>query len=351
MREASLYQSLPEKKVKCTACNWYCTIPEGKTGVCGIRQNRRGKLQLLTYGKPVAVHVDPIEKKPLYHFLPGTDIFSLGTVGCNLRCGFCQNWDISQAVRETKKTGSMNEKRIVQMIQDTGENWLPEKIVRHCFKHGIPSIAYTYNEPAIFFEYALDTAKLGQEYGIKNVFVSNGYLSREAIETIGPYLNAINIDLKSFSDSFYRKNCGASLEPVLKNIQCIAKTSIWMEITTLLIPGENDSRTELREIAEFLAEINPDIPWHVTAFHPDYKMLDKNPTPVKTVQRACETGKKTGLNFVYSGNIAETGFVDTLCSRCKKTLIQRIGNSVKKNSIREGCCSFCGELVPGVWKP
>ncbi len=302
----------------------------------------------MTYGKPIAVHIDPIEKKPLYHFLPGTDIFSLGTIGCNFQCGFCQNWDISQLVRENKKGG--NEKKVSELIQQTGEEWMPQKIVDYCTTQGIPSIAYTYNEPAIFFEYAFDTAKLGNQRRLKNVFVSNGYESKEAIETIEPVLDAINIDLKSFSEKFYQKNCKAKLEPVLETIKRVAKTKIWVEITTLLIPGENDSDSELKQIAEFLVSINPGIPWHVTAFHPDYQMLDKNPTPSETLWRAHQIGKKEGLQFVYAGNVSDNKHSATKCPRCEKTLIERNWHAVSENNIKKGCCSFCGESIPGVWE-
>ncbi len=303
----------------------------------------------MTYGKPIAVHIDPIEKKPLYHFLPGTDIFSLGTIGCNFQCGFCQNWDISQRMRETKKEAG-NEKKVSELIQQTGEEWMPEKIIDYCMAQGIPSIAYTYNEPAIFFEYAFDTAKLGNRRQLKNVFVSNGYESKEAIETIEPVLDAINIDLKSFSEKFYQKNCKAKLEPVLETIKRVAKSRIWMEITTLLIPGENDSDSELKQIAEFLVSINPSIPWHITAFHPDYQMLDKKPTPPETLWRAYEIGKKAGLNFVYAGNVSNVEHSTTHCPRCEKALIVRDWHLISENHMQKGCCGYCGETIPGVWE-
>ncbi|MEW5897055.1 MAG: AmmeMemoRadiSam system radical SAM enzyme, partial [Nanoarchaeota archaeon] len=300
MKQAFLFKK-EKNKIRCLACSHKCLIPEGKRGICGVRENINGELQLLVYGKVAAVHVDPIEKKPLYHFLPGTEIYSLGTVGCNFRCSFCQNWQISQ------------ERKII------GEDLPPKKIKEEA--GSLPSIAYTYTEPAIFFEYAYDTAKLLKNK--KHVFVSNGYFSDEAIEKMG-FVDAINIDLKSFSDEFYKK-CGARLEPVLKNIKKIYEKGIWLELTTLLIPGENDSETEIRNIARFIASINKEIPWHISAFHPEYKMLDKKSTSFQDLLKADKIAKEEGLSYVYLGNVRSIEHNSTYCPKCRQLVIKREG--------------------------
>jgi pyruvate formate lyase activating enzyme len=331
MHEASLYKKGEDKMVTCQGCSWYCKIAEGNTGICGVRVNDNGKLYLMVYGKPVAVNVDPIEKKPLFHFLPGTEVFSIGTIGCNFKCEFCQNWDISQAPNIAKKDSPKPKdyipvlKNIIQRCPD----WPPKKIVEECVKEKIPSVSYTYNEPAVFFEYAYDTAKLGHEKGLKNVYVSNGFESKEALEKIHPYLDAINIDLKSFNPKFYEKTCHAKIEPVKENIKRVHDMGIWLEVTTLLIPGENDSDEELQKIAKFLADISRDIPWHVTAFYPQYNMLDSPPTPPETLLRAYHIGKDAGLKFVYTGKLGMQ------CTACH---------------IKNGKCEKCGEKIPGVFK-
>ena len=287
-----MYKKLDGNKVRCLACAHYCVIQEGKTGICGVRENIGGELQLLVYGKPAAIQVDPIEKKPLYHFMPGTKILSLGTFGCNFRCGFCQNWDISQ--QRLSELG--------YRLQES-DDWLPERIVSYAVEHKIPSIAYTYNEPTIFVEYAYDIMVLAKEKGLKNVFVSNGYESKETLDYIGPYLDAINIDLKSFSNGFYQKNCGAKLQPVLDTIRRVHKMKIWQEITTLVIPGENDVEEELKQIADFIVSVDPGIPWHLSRFHPDYKMMNKGVTSYESLVRVREIGLAAGLKYVYLGNV------------------------------------------------
>lgn len=285
MHPAVLYKKLKDSVVQCQACAHYCAIKVGETGKCGVRKNIDGELQLLVYGHPAAVHVDPIEKKPFYHFLPGTEILSFGTFGCNFRCEFCQNFDMSQTHAES------------------AQNYAPEEIVALAVKYKTPSIAYTYNEPTIFVEYAHDIMVLAHQKGLKNVFVSNGFFSEETLEYIGPYLDAINIDLKSFSDEFYKKICGARLQPVLDTIKRVKERNIWQEITTLLIPGENDSDKELKQIAEFIASVDKNIPWHISRFHPDYKMLDKDITSYQSLVKAREIGLKAGLKYVYLGNV------------------------------------------------
>ncbi len=334
MKRALLYKKLKDNKVKCLACNNYCEIALNNYGICGVRKNIDGELYLLVYGKAVAVNIDPIEKKPLFHFLPGSAAFSLGTIGCNFKCKFCQNWDISQRVIE----------------EDYGENWLPERIVKFCKEKDIPIIAYTYNEPTIWTEYALDTMKLAHQEGIKNVWVSNGFMSNETLDAIIPYLDAINVDLKSFSPDFYRDIASGAIEPVKKNIRKIWEKGVWEEVTTLVIPGKNDSDKELEKIAEFLVKISPDLPWHISAFYPAYKMLDVPPTSQETLIKAYHIGKRAGLKYVYTGNIPNSCYESTYCPKCGKKIIEREGISLIENKIKKGCCPYCGAEIAGRWE-
>ncbi|MFH1375187.1 MAG: AmmeMemoRadiSam system radical SAM enzyme [Patescibacteria group bacterium] len=292
MQTAWLSKTLPSKKVQCLACNHYCQIPEGKTGICGVRRNEGGELQLLVYGKAASVATDPIEKKPLYHFFPGTAIFSLGTVGCNLRCQFCQNWDSSQFSKDHSEVE----------IESFGVDLMPEEIVAICLKEHIPAIAYTYNEPTVFFEYAHATMELAIQNKLRNVFVSNGFFSPELREHLPGLLDAANIDLKSFREDFYQQICGGRLAPVLDNIKFLHAHKIHLELTTLIIPGENDSTEELTQIAEFIASIDENIPWHISRYFPAYKFTNP-PTPVKTLEHAAKIGKAAGLKHVHLGNV------------------------------------------------
>lgn len=347
MHKCILYKKKAKDMVECQACNWYCNIPEGLTGICGVRQNKEGDLYLLVYGKAIAAHIDPIEKKPLFHFLPGTEVFSIGTIGCNFRCLFCQNWDISQVTHLMKEEKNLD----LGKITDMGQDLPPKKIVEYCVENKIPSIAYTYNEPAIFFEYAYDTAKLAHKEGIKNVFVSNGFESKEALKKIKPYLDAINIDLKGFKDDFYIKICGGKLQPVLDNIKRTYEMGIWLEVTTLVIPTKNDSDEELTQIAEFIASVSNEIPWHVTAFYPHYRMKDVEPTPPGTLERAYKIGKKAGLKYVYTGNIPGMKGENTECPNCEKEIITRWGLIEEKCDVdNKGKCKNCGHNIVGVWK-
>ncbi len=304
MKECYLYKKLSGKKIQCQTCNHRCTIADGKRGICGVRENRQGKLYLLVYGKAIAVNIDPIEKKPFYHFLPGTFSFSIAAVGCNFRCLWCQNWDISQAAKDPK---------LGHKLKIAGNDWPPEKIVRQAQKTDCKSIAYTYTEPTIFLEYALDTMKLAkkthlrQGYGgqasLKNCWVSNGYFTKETLEKIAPYLDAINIDLKGFSEKNYQKYSGAKLKPVLESIIAVHKKKIHLEITTMIVPTVNDSEKELKKAAQFIADIDKNIPWHISRFFPAFKMTDLPPTPPETLTKAEQIGKKAGLKNVYLGNL------------------------------------------------
>jgi pyruvate formate lyase activating enzyme len=302
MHEALLYEKLGPLKgevgenVKCNACNHHCVISDNKRGICGVRENQNGKLYSLVYGKIIAEHVDPIEKKPLYHFLPGTFSLSIATVGCNFRCLHCQNAEISQQIK--------NQKLKVKSQDFPGEDKTSEEIVQHALDNKCPSISYTYTEPTIFLEFALNCMKLAHKKGVKNIWVSNGYMSKETLDLIGPYLDATNIDLKAFTEEFYRDVCGARLQPVLDNLIEIKKRGIHLEITTLIIPTKNDSEKELKDIAEFIKnKVGADTPWHVSRFFPCHKMLDIPPTPVEKIYQAVEIGKQAGLRYVHAGNI------------------------------------------------
>ncbi len=343
-----MFKKLKNNLVKCTACSHYCIIAKNMTGICGIRKNINDKLYLLVYGKAAAVNIDPVEKKPLYHFLPASKIFSFGTLGCDFGCLFCQNYDISQPTREIRFQPNRDE--LLEEMIERCQLLMPKQIVEFCIKYKIPSIAYTYNEPAVFFEYAYDTCKLAKKHEIKNVLVSNGYESKESINKIKKYLDAANIDLKSFSEEFYKSICKAKLEPVLKNIERLHSLGIWLEITTLIIPGKNDSREELVKIAEFIASIDKGIPWHVTAFHPDYKMLDVPQTPLSTLIKAYKIGKKAGLKYVYVGNVMAEKYENTYCPKCNSLSISRQGFFNIKNNLNNGVCKKCGYKLEGVWR-
>lgn len=358
MKKAALFKTLERNNVRCTCCQRYCIIDKGRSGFCGVRRNIDGELYLSVYGKAIAVNIDPIEKKPLYHFLPGSKIFSLGTIGCNFRCSFCQNWDISQATANVKARYEHPEmaELVIGKLCEEGQDLPPEKIVEYCVVNKIPSIAYTYNEPTIFSEYAHDTGVLARKKGLKNVYVSNGYESKECLEYMNDFCDAINIDIKSFSPEFYAKTCGGvRLDGVKETVKLAYKMRFWIECTTLIIPGMNDSDRELMSIAKFLAGISKDIPWHVTAFHPDYKMTDKKSTPAATLLRAWGIGKKAGLKFIYTGNVSGMDHGDTLCPKCDKVLIERgfmdcdsFLVDVGKNGV--GKCPLCKTKIAGVWK-
>jgi pyruvate formate lyase activating enzyme len=335
MKEAKLYRKLEDQKVQCLTCAHRCTITPEKRGICGVRENNGGTLYSLVYGKAIALHVDPIEKKPLFHFYPGTEAFSVATVGCNMHCLNCQNADISQMPRDG---GNIS-----------GNEVLPEALVQVALKHRCRTIAYTYTEPAIYWDYAFDTASLAHEKGIKNIFVTNGYLSEESLRDIAPYLDGANVDLKSFRDQTYRSICGARLQPVLDTIYRMKESDIWVEVTTLLIPGLNDSEKELKDIARFIFECDPGIPWHISRFHPTYRMLDRPVTPLESIQRACRIGLEIGLRYVYSGNVPGEERESTFCYSCGARLIHRWGFQVAGNRLVDGKCPECGVVIDGVW--
>ncbi len=338
MSEApNLSRVLTGGTLQCRVCEHFCALPPDAWGKCGVRVNRAGQLQLVAYGETVALHVDPIEKKPLYHFLPDSTALSVGTYGCNLRCEWCQNWQISQVRQVESGMGTT----IVS----------PENLVALARRERCASIAYTYNEPTVFFEYTYDAAVLAHAQGLKNVYVSNGFMSAEALEALTPFLDGINVDLKGFSEDLYRTYAGARLEPVKRNIAAIAREGrIWIEVTTLVIPGLNDSDAELRAAAEWLAQIDPNIPWHVSAFYPTYHMQDRPRTPPATLERAYDLGKAAGLNFVYVGNVYDPRREGTTCPQCGAFLISRSGYYVRAHWQTPGTCHQCRAKIPGVWQ-
>ncbi len=336
MKEAMFYERLKEGKVRCHLCAHYCVIKPGKRGICAVRENRDGTLWSLVYGKVIARHIDPIEKKPLFHFHPGSRSYSIATVGCNFRCLHCQNWEISQYPKRHPDI--------------PGEDLTPEDVVAEAERTGCQSISYTYTEPTIFMEYAYDCARLAHERGIKNVFVSNGYTSPEAVRAMAPYLDGNNIDLKG-DDDFYKKVVGARLQPVLNTIKLMKELGVWVEVTTLIIPTYNDSEEFLRWVADFIRSVDPAIPWHVTQFYPAHKLLDRPRTPVSTLRKAREIGLKAGLRYVYEGNVPGEGGESTYCPSCGEVLIERFGFSLTRVEMKDGRCRKCGAAIDGVGMP
>ena len=334
--EASLYQPLDGGKVHCRLCAHGCDIKPGRRGICAVRQNDNGVLNTLVYGKVIARNVDPIEKKPLFHYYPGSRSYSIATVGCNFKCRFCQNADIAQLPND--RDGMI-----------LGEDTAPADIVADAVRQRCRSIAYTYTEPTVYFEYALETAILAKVQGLGNLFVTNGYMSHEALETVAPYLDAANVDLKAFSDKFYRTQCGARLEPVKETLRGMKALGIWVEVTTLLIPGLNDDPEELGRLAAFIdQDLGPDTPWHISRFHPTYKLTDRPITPLASLKIAADIGRQAGLRYVYMGNVPGDNGESTICPRCGTVLIDRRGFQIVHNRIAENECPDCYFSIAGV---
>ncbi|RMD59420.1 AmmeMemoRadiSam system radical SAM enzyme [Candidatus Parcubacteria bacterium] len=329
MEKAKFWQT-KKNQIQCLLCSHYCTIAEGATGICGVRKNIQGELYSLVYGHPSALNVDPVEKKPLFHFLPGSLTYSLGTWGCNLRCRNCQNWDISQR----------------NQIEDTIENsshWSPAKIVEEALANNCRSIAYTYNEPTIFAEYALDIMKLAHQQGLKNIWVTNGFMSSECLRAIIPYLDAANVDLKSSQEEFYQQNCSARLQPILDNLKMLYREQIHLEITTLIIPSLSSSKTMLQQIANFIAkELDVEVPWHLSRFFPGISWQLKNleATSDKLIYSAYNIAKDAGLKYVYLGNVPGDEKENTYCPHCGKLAIRRWGYEVERLD-NQGFCKYC----------
>ncbi len=335
MKEAMVYEKVGSTDVRCRLCAHNCVIHNGQRGICAVRENRDGTLFSLVYGKVISMNIDPIEKKPLFHFLPGSTSFSIATVGCNFRCKHCQNYEISQYPRERR-------------FAVPGRDMSPEAIVNSAVDAHCESISYTYTEPTIFFEFAYDCARLAHEKDVTNVFVSNGYTGEEATRLIAPFLDANNIDLKG-SDKFYREICGARLKPVQETIKLMKELGVWVEVTTLIIPDLNDSEEDLTDIAEFISSVDPSIPWHVSQFYPTHKLLDKPRTPVEKLREARQIGFKAGLKYVYEGNVPGGGGENTHCPVCRELLIGRFGYRISENKIEACTCPKCGGSIKGIW--
>ena len=326
------FRQINDHTIMCMLCKHHCKIKEGKTGVCGVNKNVDNKLETLVYGYPASLGIDPIEKKPIYHMLPGSKALSFGTVGCNFRCPFCQNWQLSQ-------------EHNIDMSRYVSPNMMVEMAV----EYGCESIAYTYNEPTIFYPYAKDIAVVAKQRGVKNIYVSNGYESEEMIDDMVGVIDAVNIDLKSFDEKYYKKILKGGLQEILDGLRHFKKNGIWVEVTTLIVPDDNDSDEELTKIAEFIAnELDPQTPWHISAFHPDYKVLDKQRTPETTLDRAMKIGRKAGLKYIYKGNVP--GHSDTHCPQCDERVIQREGFGLGLYTLQEGKCPKCGYALEGIWK-
>jgi pyruvate formate lyase activating enzyme len=333
MREAMLYEKLSKGRVRCALCGHRCVVAEGKHGVCRVRKNEDGVLYTLVYGRTISRNVDPVEKKPLYHFYPGSKSYSIATPGCNFRCQWCQNADIAHMPRERGVIA--------------GHPAAPDEIVADARATGCRSIAYTYTEPTIFFEYAYDTARLARQAGVANVYVTNGYMTTDMLETFHPYLDAANVDLKAFRNKTYNRYVGAGLAPVLDSMRFMKRLGVWLEVTTLVVPGVNDDPAELRDMAGFIAaELGPETPWHLSRFFPTYHMTDRPPTPVTTLARAQQIGLEAGIHYVYLGNVA--GESNTACHACGQLLVRRSGYWIGENRVRDGRCPACEAPVAGV---
>jgi pyruvate formate lyase activating enzyme len=335
-REALLYLPCDDGSVVCILCAHRCKIKAGQTGKCRVRENRGGKLFTMVADRIVSAAIDPIEKKPFYHYLPGSLTYSIATVGCNFHCLFCQNWSIAHWPR--LEPGSF-----------PGTPVKPENIVRTAKQGGCRTIAYTYTEPTVFIELALETCELAVESGLRNVFVTNGYMTPEALDLISPVLHAASVDLKSFRPEFYDELCRGELEPVLNTIRDLRRRGIWVEVTTLIIPGRNDSDEELVELSHWLASVDREIPWHVSAFFPGYEMTELSPTPAGILHRAARIGRQAGLRYVYTGNVPDDAWSDTSCPGCGRMLVRRSGYRIAGNALTRGRCPGCDAAIAGVW--
>jgi len=334
MREALHYDALDGKRVQCHLCRHECEIEDGGTGLCQVRQNRGGTLYSLVYDRVSSMGVDPIEKKPFFHVRPGTGSLSIATVGCNLQCRYCQNHSLSQAPRR----GGISGRPIP-----------PAAIAAEARDRRCASIAYTYSEPTIFYELARDTMEAAGRFGVLNVWVTNGFMGAEVLEEMSGLLAAANVDVKSFRDTFYKKICKARLAPVLDNVARMRELGIWVEVTTLVIPGYNDDEAELRDLAAWIASVDRSMPWHVSRFHPDNELLDAGPTPVRTLSRARDIGREAGLEYVYTGNVPGDEGESTFCPACSARLVERVGFTVGENRLKSGKCPECGHAIAGKW--
>lgn len=335
MKEALLYKKTDNSRVQCELCSHQCQLNEGQTGICNVRKNLKGTLYSLNYDKVTAIHSDPIEKKPLYHFLPASQSFSVAAMGCNFKCKFCQNHSISMVP---------DEHHIM------GEAISPQQLIDTAWRYNSESISYTYTEPTIYFELMFETAVLAKERGIKNVMVTNGFMSRQALDKIAPYMDGVNVDLKAFTEEFYRKYSGARLAPVLETITAMKDKNIWIELTTLVIPGLNSNMKEIKDLIQFIVRLDPDIPWHVSRFFPQYQLTNHDVTPVETMDEILETAREMGLKYLYGGNISSNRWSHTQCPNCQTTLIKRSGYHSQVTGIQSGSCKKCREPIAGIWE-
>jgi len=334
-QKALYYKKLPKNKVKCLLCPRGCIVGKDKKGFCRVRENRKGEYYTLVHSNPCAVHIDPIEKKPLFHFLPGTAALSIATAGCNFTCKNCQNWDISQAYPENTFNILLS----------------PDKIVELALENNAPTIAYTYTEPTVFFEYMSDTCRRARKKNVRNIYHSNGYINQEPLLDLIPYLDAANIDLKAYSDAFYQEITGGTLSPVLKTLKTLKSKGVWLEITNLVIPSKNDEASLIKELCLWVKEeLGDDVPLHFSRFYPQYKLQNLPPTPVSTLKKAADIARNVGIHYVYIGNVPGIPEESTYCPHCNKVVIERIGYEIKSINIKKGKCGFCGTTIPGVWK-
>ena len=359
LHEAQFYERLPEREVRCTLCPHDCRIRDGGRGACAVRFNHGGVLYTVVYDKVIARDIDPVEKKPLLNFLPGSRAYSISTVGCNLRCAFCQNWEISQwpkgmLPRAIDESDASKPAQPVcpqlATIADAvmGEHVTPQQIVSSALSTACRSIAYTYTEPTVFYELAYDAATLARAKGLKNICVTNGFISEAPLRKLATVLDAVNVDLKFFKPESYKRVSRARLEPILEAIRLYRALGVWVEVTTLVVPGLNDSDDELHAIAEFLMSVGPEVPWHVSQFYPAWKMLDRPVTPMATLRRAAEIGRHAGLRYVYEGNVPGEHGENTYCYACRALVIERYGYRVLSNRIRGGSCPECSARIDGV---
>jgi len=334
MVEARYYEKLPNRKIKCTLCPRECVIDDLERGYCGVRENHNGTYYTLVYGKPCTAHIDPIEKKPLFHFLPGTNAFSIATAGCNVLCKFCQNWQISQSRPEQVRSFDLP----------------PKKVAKYARENNCQSIAYTYTEPVVFTEYVYDSTVEGHNVGVRSVMISNGYIQAEPMKDLCSVLDAVKIDLKAFTERFYKELVSGHLRPVLDTLVLLKEQGMWTEIVYLVIPGQNDNPKELKDLSQWIMkELGPDVPVHFTRFHPQYRLTNLPPTPLNVLKRARNIALDAGLHFVYTGNVPGDPGENTYCPSCHKTLIKRIGFSIIENNIKDGKCPYCGAKIPGIW--
>jgi len=334
-KEAKYYEKLPENHVRCTLCPWQCVVKPGDRGHCDVRANRNGTYYSLVYGQIAAHHNDPIEKKPLYHFLPGTPAFSIATAGCNVNCKFCQNADLAQRLPEELRTVSFS----------------PEDVVIHAKQAGCRSIAYTYNEPVIFTEYMQDIASAGQKKGIRSVVISNGFINQKPLKDLCRVIDAYKVDLKAFTEDYYEKIVGGMLKPVLDTLITLKAENIWTEIVYLVVPTLNDNEKHLHEMVKWIYnELGPDVPLHFSRFYPKYRLLSLPPTPITTLEKAYQIGLDGGLHYVYLGNVPGHQGENTMCPSCGETVIRRVGYQIYENHIQSGKCEFCRYSIAGIWE-